>query len=96
MPCRTDIFRVSVLPYSFQVILDQSFVSYVPCLSLLPDRPYKAGEEGGETGNELRKGKKPQIKTVPTGPKPECSLTSDEESPTATDQCNHAKENRGD
>lgn len=33
--------------------------------------------------------------TVPTGPKPECSLTSDEESPTATDQCNHAKEIRG-
>jgi hypothetical protein len=26
------------------------------------------------------------------GPKPECSLTSNEESPTATDQCNHAKE----
>ena len=43
-------------------------------------------------GKELRKGKKPQIMTVPADPKPECSLTSDEESPAATDQCNHATE----
>jgi hypothetical protein len=43
-------------------------------------------------GEGITERKNPQIMTVPTGPKPECSLTSGEESPTATDQCNHAKE----
>lgn len=43
-------------------------------------------------GEGITERKNPQIMTAPTGPKPECSLTRGEETPTATDQCNHAKE----